>query len=142
MGNLQHYDEVLSQFQKDIGHFSDSVGRRSMSSAGILKRIKQIVRVIYSKDEAADFCEKLKNLMDLYAKGPIVVQKRKKYRDRVFLDEKDVARTRRVLFPLLVSILSLWAALKWNRRVSKVMLSTTTLWIRGAVHNMVRRIES
>ena len=60
----------------------------------------------------------------------------------VFLDEKDVARTRRVLFPLLVSILSLWAALKWNRRVSKVMLSTTTLWIRGAVHNMVRRIES
>jgi hypothetical protein len=27
MGNLQHYDEVLSQFHKDIGHFSDWAGR-------------------------------------------------------------------------------------------------------------------
>ena len=89
MGNLQHYDEVLSQFQKDIGHFSDSVGRRSMSSAGILKRIKQIVRVIYSKDEAADFCEKLKNLMDLYGRSPAILRRRRKYEDRVVLDEKD-----------------------------------------------------
>lgn len=89
MGNLQHNDEVLSQFHKDIGHFSDWAGRGAMSSAGILKHIKQIVRVIYSKDEAADFCKKLKNLMDLYGRSPAILQRRRKYEDRVVLDEKD-----------------------------------------------------
>jgi sucrose phosphorylase len=60
-----------------------------MSSAGILKHIKQIVRVIYSKDETGDFCKKLKNLMDLYGRSPAISQRRRKYEDRVVLNEKD-----------------------------------------------------
>jgi glycosidase len=60
-----------------------------MPPTDILKRIKQIVRIIYSKDEAADFCKKLKNLMDLYGRSPAIIQRRKKYEDRVVLDEKD-----------------------------------------------------
>ena len=60
-----------------------------MPSQDVLKRIKQIATVIYSKDEAADFCRNVKNLMDLYGKSPAIRQRRGKYEDRVVLDEKD-----------------------------------------------------
>jgi sucrose phosphorylase len=60
-----------------------------MSFQDILKRIRQIVTVIYSKEEAADFCRKLKNLMDLYGKSPAIAERRRNYKDRVVLNEND-----------------------------------------------------
>jgi multidrug efflux system outer membrane protein len=59
------------------GHLSDWVGRWSTSSAGILKRVKEIARVIYFKNEPVDFCKELKNHMDLCGRNPA---KKKKIR--------------------------------------------------------------
>jgi glycosidase len=60
-----------------------------MSSADILKRIKGILGIIYSKAEAEKFFRDLKNLTDLYGRSKEIVRRRRKYNDRVVLDEKD-----------------------------------------------------
>jgi glycosidase len=60
------------------------------SDTDIVKRIKQILRIIYSKEEAGYAFRDLKNLMDLYGKNEAIVAKRKKYNDRVVLTEADV----------------------------------------------------
>jgi glycosidase len=55
----------------------------------LVKRIKQILRIIYSKEEAGYAFRDLKNLMDLYGRNEAIVSKRKKYNDRVVLTERD-----------------------------------------------------
>jgi glycosidase len=60
-----------------------------MSSTDIVKRIKQILRIIYSKEEAGYAFRDLKNLMDLYGRNEAIVAKRKEYNDRVVLTERD-----------------------------------------------------
>jgi glycosidase len=60
-----------------------------MSSTDIVKRIKQILRIIYSKEEAGYALRDLKNLMDLYSRNETIIEKRRKYNDRVVLTEAD-----------------------------------------------------
>jgi len=60
-----------------------------MPSVKILKYIKQILTVIYSKETASEVFGDLKNLMDVYGRAEVVKEKRKKYNDRVLLNEKD-----------------------------------------------------
>lgn len=60
-----------------------------MPSVEILKYIKHILRVIYSKETASEVFGDLKNLMDVYGKTEVIKEKRKKYNDRVLLNEKD-----------------------------------------------------
>ena len=60
-----------------------------MSNIAALKRIKQILTMIYSKEDTDAIFPDLKNLMDVYAADEIVVEKRKKYHNRVVLNEKD-----------------------------------------------------
>ena len=60
-----------------------------MSSVEILKYIKHILRVIYSKETASEVFGDLKNLMDVYGRTEVIKEKRKKYNDRVLLNEKD-----------------------------------------------------
>jgi len=61
-----------------------------MSSTDLVQRIKQILRIIYSKEEAGYAFRDLKNLMDLYGRNETIIAKRKKYNDRVVLTERDV----------------------------------------------------
>jgi sucrose phosphorylase len=60
-----------------------------MPSIEILKYIKDILRVIYSKETASEVFGDLKNLMDVYGRAEVIKEKRKKYNDRVLLNEKD-----------------------------------------------------
>jgi len=60
-----------------------------MPSVEILKYIKHILRVIYSKESASEVFGDLKNLMDVYARTEVIKEKRKKYNDKVLLNEKD-----------------------------------------------------
>lgn len=54
-----------------------------------IKRIKDILRIIYSRETSDDVFRELKNLMELYARDETVVEKRKKYNDHVVLNEED-----------------------------------------------------
>lgn len=54
-----------------------------------LKRIKQILRLIYSKEHSEVYFSDLKSLMDLYRKDGIIIEKREKYKHRSLLSEKD-----------------------------------------------------
>jgi len=60
-----------------------------MPSAETLKYIKHILRIIYSKESANQVFGELKNLMDVYARTEVINKKRKKYDDRVVINEKD-----------------------------------------------------
>jgi glycosidase len=60
-----------------------------MPSVEILKYIKHILRVIYSKETASEVFGDLKNLMDVCGRTEVIKEKRKKYNDRVLLNEKD-----------------------------------------------------
>jgi hypothetical protein len=60
-----------------------------MPSKSILERLKAILRVIYSQREAEGLSRELKNLMGLYGRSPAIMQRRRKYEDRVILDEND-----------------------------------------------------
>jgi glycosidase len=60
-----------------------------MLSADLVKRIRQILRVVYSKEQAGYAFRDLKNLMDLYGRNETIIAKRKKYNDRVVLTERD-----------------------------------------------------
>lgn len=61
-----------------------------MSSAGVLKRTKDLLKLIYSKEASDALFPDLKNLLDLYVRNEVVLGKRKKYNDCVRLDEKEV----------------------------------------------------
>ncbi|HQB29160.1 MAG TPA: sugar phosphorylase [Syntrophales bacterium] len=60
-----------------------------MASTGLLKRIKNILRLIYSKPESDFIFPALKNLMDAYRGNEEILARRKKYNDCVVLDESD-----------------------------------------------------
>jgi glycosidase len=60
-----------------------------MPSVEILIYIKHILRVIYSKETASEVFGDLKNLMDVCGRTEVIKEKRKKYNDRVLLNEKD-----------------------------------------------------
>jgi sucrose phosphorylase len=60
-----------------------------MSSVKILRHIKNILTVIYSREMANEVFRDLKNLTDVYGRSDIIKKKRKKYNDRVLLNEKD-----------------------------------------------------
>ena len=60
-----------------------------MLSGTPLKRIKQILRLIYSKEHSEVYFSDLKNLMDLYRKDEVITEKKEKYRNRSLLSEKD-----------------------------------------------------
>ena len=60
-----------------------------MPSVEILKYIKHILRVIYSKETASEVFGDLKNLMDVYGRAEVIKEKRKKYNERILLNEKD-----------------------------------------------------
>ncbi|MBZ5723444.1 MAG: glycosyltransferase [Acidobacteriia bacterium] len=55
------------------------------------------------------------------------------------LDEKGFPRSDKLRFPLLVSALSLRAALRWNRAISRQMTKTTGAWAMNAIRNFCRR---
>ena len=60
-----------------------------MSSASLLKRTKYLLKFIYSKEVSDAVFPELKNCMDLYLRNEVILGKRKKYNDRVLLNEKD-----------------------------------------------------
>ncbi len=60
-----------------------------MTSVGTLKRIRNILQMIYSKETAEDLFAHLKNMMDAHGRSTAIRQKNEKYGDRVALDEKD-----------------------------------------------------
>jgi glycosidase len=62
---------------------------RDMISGSPLKRIKQILRLIYSKEHSETYFSNLKNLMDLYGNDGVITEKREKYEHRGLLSEKD-----------------------------------------------------
>ncbi len=48
-----------------------------------------------------------------------------------FLYQKSMPRSQRFRFAVAVSAISLWAALRWNKRISRNMLATTAHWVVG-----------
>jgi glycosyltransferase involved in cell wall biosynthesis len=57
------------------------------------------------------------------------------------LDEKGIARSDRVKFPILVGLLSILASLRWNHGVSGDLGRTTSGWIKSGVQNYFTRIR-
>lgn len=55
------------------------------------------------------------------------------------LDDKQVPRSDSLRFPLLVSMLSVYASLRWNRGVSIAMREMTSTWISNAIQDYWRR---
>ncbi len=64
-------------------------GRRVDDPVAILKQIKNILRIIYSGETAEAMIRQLKNMMDVYGRNETIRRKRKRYRDRTVLTEKD-----------------------------------------------------
>ncbi len=60
-----------------------------MDSIERLKQIKNILRVIYSREVGDPFLRKLKNRMDLYRREETIQRRVKRYRGRPVLSEKD-----------------------------------------------------
>ncbi len=58
-------------------------------SGAILKQIKNILRVIYSRETADWMVRKLKNRMDVYGREETIRRRRKRYRGKPVLSEKD-----------------------------------------------------
>ena len=56
----------------------------------VLRHIKQILQLIYSKEEAERILLKLKKVMDFYRQDRIISQKRREYEHRDLLSEKDL----------------------------------------------------
>ena len=61
----------------------------NMDTANILRQIKQILRIIYSKDVADQMFGPLKNSMDVYAREEGIRFRRKKFGQRPIISEKD-----------------------------------------------------
>ncbi len=60
-----------------------------MDSVAILRQIKNILRIIYSKEVANELLRHLKNRMDIYGRDETIRRKRKRYRGKPVLNEKD-----------------------------------------------------
>jgi len=60
-----------------------------VTSVATLKRIRNILRIIYSKEVAGQMLEHLKNKMDVYGRSTAITQRKEKYESRVVLGEKD-----------------------------------------------------
>ncbi len=63
--------------------------RGPIESVNILKRIKNILRIIYSREVGDQLLRHLKNRMDVYARNETIQRKRKIYKGRPVLNEKD-----------------------------------------------------
>ncbi len=59
-----------------------------MTSVTSLKRIRNILRIIYSKETADALLEHLKNRMDVYGRSSAIRHRREKYGDRPLLGEE------------------------------------------------------
>jgi hypothetical protein len=46
-------------------------------------------------------------------------------------ETKGFSRTERLRFSIVISIVSYYASLRWNRRISRNVIQTTFAWIRG-----------
>lgn len=60
-----------------------------MPSVDSLRHINEILRFLYSKEDADRTFQALRDVMDEYAKDETILRKRKKYGDQVVLNEKD-----------------------------------------------------
>ena len=60
-----------------------------MKSGAILKSIRQILTIIYSREVAQSLMGRLKNSMDVYARSEIIRAKSRKYGNRPVISEKD-----------------------------------------------------
>ena len=58
-------------------------------SSRVLRHIKRILQLIYSREEAERILVKLKRLMDFYRQDRIISRKRREYEHRDLLSEKD-----------------------------------------------------
>jgi glycosyltransferase involved in cell wall biosynthesis len=54
------------------------------------------------------------------------------------LDDRGISRSESLQFPVLVSALSLSAALRWNRHISRSMAGTVCQWLGNAVRDELR----
>ncbi len=63
--------------------------RRTEEPVAVLRQIKNILRVIYSAEVAEELVRRLKNRMDIYGRNEIIRLKRKRYRDKPVLTERD-----------------------------------------------------
>lgn len=54
------------------------------------------------------------------------------------LDDKGLSRSYRLRFSVAVSLLSLYSAIRWNKRVSKEMIDMAIKWIRGNFHMTIK----
>jgi len=55
----------------------------------LIKQIRNILRIIYSKQVADDLIGHIKNKMDIYSRNQIIRSKRKKYKNQPVISEKD-----------------------------------------------------
>ncbi len=71
-----------------------------MSSGDILERIEKVLRLIHLKEDADTIFVALKNPMDVCGTSETIIEKRKKYNDRVVRNEKDAikAKNRRISY--------------------------------------------
>jgi glycosidase len=60
-----------------------------VSSVAALKRIKNILQIIYSKENASELLGHLKNKMDVYCRSQVIREKNAKYQRKVLLDQND-----------------------------------------------------
>jgi glycosyltransferase involved in cell wall biosynthesis len=58
------------------------------------------------------------------------------------LDKKGVPRSARIRFPLLVSLWSIYSALRWNRRISPHMASAAAGWVGTAFNEILLKSGS
>jgi glycosyltransferase involved in cell wall biosynthesis len=58
----------------------------------------------------------------------------------VVLDERGIPRSDAIRFPFLVSLLCIYSALKWNRRISTEMASNVRIWTGGAMKEVWKRM--
>jgi len=66
-------------------------GKRGVppNSVAILKQIKNILCLIYSRDDAEKLLRHLKNKMDVYSREETIRRRRKLYRGKPVLNERD-----------------------------------------------------
>ena len=59
----------------------------------------------------------------------------------ILLDEKGVPRAGAIRYPLLVSLMCVYSAFRWNGRISHEMASNVRFWTKGAMKRVVQRIR-
>jgi sucrose phosphorylase len=80
---------LLHSYEVEMAKSGKSKGRRPPDSVIILKKIKNILRIIYSQETADSLSRHLKNTMDVYSRDETIRRKRKRYKGHPVLSEKD-----------------------------------------------------